>query len=316
MPLLVVVLAPEQSGELTLDEWDSLTACDTVLFETRGHPLETRLAKAGVDTAPLDGDLDPTRDGVALVAQPDSSLVVDLARAGAVISVGAARPPDDLTAAHGARIGRRAARSLGELALVMARLRGPDGCPWDHEQTHESLQVHLLEEAHEVLEAIDRGHTGPELEEELGDLLLQVVFHAQMADDDGRFDIDGVARRLVAKLVNRHPHVFGDTSVAGASEVVANWETIKASEKETRSGPFDDIPAGLPALMAAHKTQKRAAALAPEISASDARTRVDAALANGDIGDALFWLVALARAAGIDAEGALRRATERFKDSF
>jgi MazG family protein len=200
-------------------------------------------------------------------------------------------------------------------------LRGPDGCPWDHEQTHESLQVHLLEEAHEVLEAIDRGRLGPELEEELGDLLLQVVFHAQMAADAGRFDIDGVARRLVAKLVHRHPHVFGDTSVSGAAEVIANWETIKANEKKgeqnkVRAGPFDDMPAGLPALVAAHKTLKRATGIAPEVPSDEARARVDAALAAGDVGEALFWLVAMARAAGIDAEGALRRATQRFTDSF
>lgn len=318
MSLLIVVLASEEAGELTLDEWDALTARRTVLFETPGHPLEGRLAKYGIATGLLDRELDPADDGSALVAEPDSPVVVDLARSGASVSVGAARPPDDLTAGHGARIGRRASRSLGELALVMARLRGPDGCPWDHEQTHESLQVHLLEEAHEVLEAIDRGELGPELEEELGDLLLQVVFHAQMAADDGRFDIDGVARRLVAKLVHRHPHVFGDRDVADAAEVVTNWETIKAGEKRgrKRSGPFDDIPAGLPALLAAHKTQKRAAGMAPQVPVAEARTRVETALAAGDVGEALFWLVAVARGAGVDAEGALRRATERFRDSF
>jgi MazG family protein len=178
------------------------------------------------------------------------------------------------------------------------------------------LQVHLVEEAHEVLEAIDRGQLGAELEEELGDLLLQVVFHAQMAADDERFDLDGVARVLVGKLVHRHPHVFGDTNVSGASEVVANWETIKAGEKKERSGPFDGIPSGLPALVGAHKVQKRAAALGFEPSVEDAREKAGTALAGGDLGEALFWIVALARDGGIDAEGALRKATVRFRDSF
>ncbi|MDQ3983214.1 MAG: MazG family protein, partial [Actinomycetota bacterium] len=224
-----------------------------------------------------------------------------------------------LTAAHGARVGRRAASALGGLALVMARLRGPDGCPWDAEQTHESLRVHLLEEAHEVLEAIDAGATGEHLEEELGDLLLQVVFHAQLAADEGRFDVAGVADRIVAKLLHRHPHVFGDVVVSGASDVVANWEAIKAKEK-VRAGPFDGIPATLPGLLAAYKTQKRAAGLGFEADAATARARLDEALSAPPtpeaVGEALFWLVAVARSAGVDPEGALARATRRFRQSL
>lgn len=316
MPLLVVVLAPDEVGELTLREYDALRERSLVYFETDDHPIRTRLADAGIATAPLDGELDAADHTAALVVAPGSARVRALAEAGAEVSIGSASAPDAVTAAQGAPIARRAAKSMSELAVVMARLRGPGGCPWDHDQTHESLQVHLLEEAHEVLEAIDDGKLGAELEEELGDLLLQVVFHAQMAADDGRFDLDGVARRLVAKLVYRHPHVFSDTEVSGAAEVVSNWESLKEAEKESTSGPFDGIPAGLPALLAAQKTQKRAAALGFDGDPGAAASALQEALAEADLGGALFWVVALARAAGIEPEGALRRATARFQESF
>lgn len=237
MAVVVVAAAASEVGELTLAEWDLLCSQPTVLFEEDEHPLMERLRAEGVSVAPLE---DPVADDdVAIVVAPDSARVLDAARAGADVHVGPSRGPDPLTTAHGARVARRAARSLGELALVMARLRGPDGCPWDHEQTHESLKVHLVEEADEVMEAIDAGQLGAELQEELGDLLLQVVFHAQIASDDGRFDIDDVARGLVAKLVRRHPHVFAETAVSGAADVVRNWEAIKAEEKKQRSRPSD-----------------------------------------------------------------------------
>ena len=317
--LLVVPLAPAETEWLTLREWDLLRACERVVFERPDHPLVERLAAAGVPAGPFDDEPDATQGGWALVADPDSPRVIELARAGATVTAGPAPVPDALTAAHGARFGRRAGSSLGGLALVMARLRGPDGCPWDAEQTHESLRVHLLEEAHEVLEAIDAGATGEELEEELGDLLLQVVFHAQLAADEGRFDVAGVADRLVAKLLHRHPHVFGDVVVAGAAEVVSNWEAIKAGEKE-RAGPFDGIPPTLPALLTAYKVQKRAAALGFTGDAETARAGITEALQAEPgpeaIGEVLFWAVALARSAGVDPEGALARATLRFRESL
>jgi tetrapyrrole methylase family protein/MazG family protein len=201
----------------------------------------------------------------------------------------------------------------------MARLRGPEGCPWDREQTHESLEVHLQEEAHEVIDAIDRGLVGDELEEELGDVLLQVAFHAQLAADDGRFDLAGVAHRVTSKLVHRHPHVFADTQVADSDEVTKNWESLKAEEKQ-RSSLFDDIPPTLPSLLMAYKVQKRAASRGFTADAHKAASEVAAALQGpvdaGSLGDALFWLVASARAAGIDPEGALRHAILRFKDSL
>jgi XTP/dITP diphosphohydrolase len=142
---------------------------------------------------------------------------------------------------------------LLDLVRVMARLRGPGGCPWDAEQTHASLARHLLEETHEVLAAIDAGD-GEAIRDELGDVLLQVVFHAQIAAGDGEWDVDDVAEGLVAKLVRRHPHVFGEVKVSGADEVLVNWEQIKAGEKGGDAGGLeDDIPASLPALARASK---------------------------------------------------------------
>lgn len=257
---------------------------------------------------------DASDERTAMVVAPTSERIVAMARAGAEISSGMSEVPDGLTAAHGSYVGRGAQASLGRLAYVMARLRSADGCPWDREQDHASLTVHLVEEAHEVLDAIDRGSWNEELEEELGDLLLQVFFHAQMAHDDGRFDIAGVAEAIVTKLIARHPHVFGDVEVQTSGEVVANWEAIKATEKK-RSGAFDDVPVGLPALVYAHKIQKRAAGTGFEVSEREALQSANAALREADVGAALFWLVALARARHLDAEGELRREVVRFRDS-
>ncbi len=316
MPLLVVPVAPDEAGLVTLVEWDALSRREKVFFERPDHPLAERLRAAGVEAVPFDDDPPADRDGWALVADPISPRVVELAKAGAEVTSGSAPAPDALTAAHGAYLARRGTAALGALALVMARLRSTDGCPWDQEQTHESLKVHLLEEAYEVIDSIDRGQTGAELEEELGDVLLQVAFHSQLAAGDGRFDLAGVADAIVAKLLHRHPHVFAETDVADAAEVIRNWETIKGEEKE-RTGPFDGLPEALPALLLAYKTQKRASALGFEADPETARKHLDDALRDPvEVGDALFWLVALARSAGIDPEGALRKATAKFRDSF
>ncbi len=319
MSLLVVPLGVEEANQLTLEEWDSLRACARVLFERQDHPLRARLEAAGTTASVLAEEPDPGTERWALVAEPDSPRVLEQARAGAAVNLGASRTPDAVTAAYGARVVRRAASSLGSLAAVMARLRGADGCPWDREQSHESLRVHLIEEAHEVLDAIDRGLLGAELEEELGDVLLQVAFHAQLAAEDGRFDLAGVGDVIVAKLVARHPHVFGEVEVSGADEVVANWEAMKAAGGES-GGALDDIPKSLPALLTAYKAQKRAARFGFRAEEAEAKRRVRAALEAGAsadrLGDALFWLVAVARARGIDPEGALRKATVKFIDSF
>src|SRR5689334_17006999 len=150
-------------------------------------------------------------------------------------------------------------KRLIDLLKVMERLRGPGGCPWDAEQTHRTLGRHLLEEAHETLEAID-AENDERLQDELGDLLLQVAFHAEIARQEGSFDIDDVADGLVRKLIRRHPHVFGDASVDSAAEVLVNWERIKEQERGGEPSAVDhDIPASLPALARAAKVQRRAA---------------------------------------------------------
>jgi len=218
-------------------------------------------------------------------------------------------------------------RRLLDLVKVMARLRGPGGCPWDREQTHETLARHLLEEAHELLDAIDLGDSDA-IRDELGDLLLQVVFHAQMASDDGRWDVDDVARRLVEKLVHRHPHVFGDVEVSGADEVLTNWEQLKAEEAGGRPGVEDEIPVTLPALARAAKVQRRAAGWGFEWRTSGSalaalREEVEQlasadepAGAEEEIGDVLFATVAVARKLGVDAETALRRTIRGFSERY
>jgi len=318
MSLLLVPLAPEESHLLTLGELDELLSCERVLFEHGQHPLRARLEAAGVDCVDLDYDPEPGATNWALVVGPGSRRVLELARRGARVSGGAVPPPDDLTAAHAAPILRRAGAALAGVVAIMARLRSEDGCPWDQEQTHESLKIHLLEEAHEVIEAIDSPDT-EDLAEELGDLLLQVVFHSRLAEQEGRFNVADVASALEAKLVLRHPHVFSDVGVSGAAEVLKNWETIKTTEKG-RSHPFDGIPATLPALLKTAKMQKRAAPLGFSAREGDARAQLTDALAGEvsreSLGEALFWLVALARARGVDPEGALSSHLEEFRASL
>ncbi len=214
-------------------------------------------------------------------------------------------------------------RQLLELVTVMARLRGPGGCPWDAEQTHASLARHLLEETHEALAAIDDGDLEA-VRDELGDVLLQVVFHAQIAADDGAWDIDDVAERLIDKLVRRHPHVFGEVEVAGADEVLVNWEQIEAAVRGGEGDLEDDSPASLPALARASKVQRRAAGFGfdwrtPEAALAKLREEVDEleaaashADAEAELGDVLFAAAAVARRLGVDPESALRRTTSTF----
>lgn len=218
-----------------------------------------------------------------------------------------------------------------ELARIVDRLLGPGGCPWDQEQTHESLKRHLLEEAYEVLEAIDSG-SPDQLREELGDLLLQPVMHAQMARVAGQFDIEDVARGICDKLVRRHPHVFGDRDVADADEVLRNWDLIKQAEK---GGEPESLLAGVPKSMAgllrAHEISKRAARAGfewPDIEAvfaklSEEEAELREALEGGDparveaeIGDLLFTAVNIARWAHVEPEEALRQMLHRFVARF
>ena len=214
---------------------------------------------------------------------------------------------------------------LLDLVAVMARLRGPGGCPWDAEQTHQTLAKHLLDETYELLEAIEAG-TDQDIAEELGDLLLQVVFHAQMGTDAGTFDVDDVASALIDKLVRRHPHVFGDVEVSGAREVVENWDVIKQHEKG-RVSAVEGVTETLPALAYAQKLQRRAGsagfdwtdvsgALAKVREEAEELARADASEKEDELGDLLFAIVALGRRLDLDAEAALRRSARRFRDRF
>jgi tetrapyrrole methylase family protein/MazG family protein len=220
---------------------------------------------------------------------------------------------------------------LERLVEVIDRLLGPGGCPWDQEQTHESLKKHLLEEAYEVLDAIDSGD--PErLREELGDLLMQPVMHAQMEKLAGGFGIQDVAQAIVDKLVRRHPHVFGDTEVKDAQEVLRNWDAIKSTEKgDGRTSILAGVPRGMASLLRAHEISKRAARVGFEWPALEAvfeklreeELELREAIASGDrdlieseIGDLLFTAVNLARWSDVEPEEALRKMLNRFTARF
>lgn len=212
-----------------------------------------------------------------------------------------------------------------ELVAIMARLRGPGGCPWDREQTHASLAGHLIEEAYEVVDAIDHGDDA-HLREELGDLLLQIVFHAQIAADRGAFDIDDVAADLSAKLRRRHPHIYQAVEVGNADDVVRNWETIKEGEGKYAESRLSGIPRSLPALFRSYKMQKKMADVgfdwpdrAGVVEALDAETEEYKQALRGDgdlreeIGDMLFMLGNVARHHGIEPEAALRSANDKIE---
>jgi len=210
---------------------------------------------------------------------------------------------------------------------VVARLRAPDGCPWDRELTWARLRASVLEEAHELLDALDAADAG-KVAEELGDLLLQVALLAQIAAEAGRFRPPDVIARIVEKLIRRHPHVFGDVEVSGTDEVLANWEAIKRAERAANSAaangdaapkrsPLAGIPKGLPALAQAEAYQDRMSRLragaAPDAPWSAlAALPPDAPLAAGVLGQALFELVAWARARGVESESALRQVNAHY----
>ncbi len=204
---------------------------------------------------------------------------------------------------------------LLELVAVMDRLRSPGGCPWDARQTHRSLVEYLVEEAYEAVDAIERDDRD-HLREELGDLLLQVVFHARIAQEDPEapWGIDEVADGIVAKLVSRHPHVFGDVDAATAEEVERNWHALKAKEKG-RESVTDGIPAALPALVLAAKVLARSVTYADELDVppqhQTALDATDGLVDEEQLGDLLLSIVAIGREQGWDAEAALRGAVRR-----
>jgi tetrapyrrole methylase family protein/MazG family protein len=233
----------------------------------------------------------------------------------------------------------RAVASPWAMPWISERLRQPDGCPWDREQTHETLRNHLLEEAYEVYDALGAGAT-PALAEELGDLLLQVVLHAQLAAEEGIFDLTDVNAAIAAKIVRRHPHVFGDAEARTASDVNRQWERIKAAERSAAAGTADgDVPPTakgaldgvsriLPALAASQEMQERAANIGyewPNVEGvldkvheelAELRAAATPAEQAEEYGDLLFVLVNVARWQGIEAEAALRAANDKFRRRF
>lgn len=224
---------------------------------------------------------------------------------------------------------RQDGSTLPRLVGVMQRLLAPGGCPWDREQSLESLRKYVLEEACEVIDAIDSGRRDA-LREELGDLLLQVVFLAELARKEGKFAIDDVIEGIVAKLVNRHPHVFGNLTAKDADEVLRNWEKLKAQEKGQR-GILGGVPRAMPALTRAQRIGEKVSRVGFDWKdARGSRQKVDEeigeldrAVVSGDkaaveeeLGDVLFAIVNLSRHVGVDAEGALRRTIDKFTTRF
>ncbi len=201
--------------------------------------------------------------------------------------------------------------AIEDLLGTMARLRGPGGCPWDQEQTHATLVRCLIDEVSELIDTIDRGDY-PHMREELGDVLIQVVFHAQIASERGEFSFEDVAREIDDKLVRRHPHVFGSGKLDTSEQVIAEWEKIKATEKKNgpvATGVFKELPPRLPALMFAEAVWKQIEKKALPADGVVDRAQVEAMgkqLDEATLGRMLFELTAAARAKGLDPEGALR----------
>ncbi|MDE1162475.1 MAG: nucleoside triphosphate pyrophosphohydrolase [Acidobacteriaceae bacterium] len=226
-------------------------------------------------------------------------------------------------------------QAMGVAVAIMARLRGPQGCAWDREQTFDSIKRHTLEETYEVFDAIER-RDWPALKDELGDLLLQVLFYAQMAQDEGHFTMEDVADNLSAKLLRRHPHVFGEAVAENAEAVVSTWESVKREEKKASAeragtGLLEDVPRSMPAVMEAHKLGSKAskvgfdwpdsAGLFAKLDEEIAELMVEVELGKKEqveeeFGDLMFTAVNLARHLRIDAEGALRGANAKFRRRF
>jgi tetrapyrrole methylase family protein/MazG family protein len=293
--------------------------------------------------SPLPGRHGPRgRDALALLERlyPGDALVARLGPAGGSEGTGGSTTVEELRTADLAGplylppiAPEAAVAGPWAMPFISNRLRQPDGCPWDREQTHSSLRKHLLEEAYEVYDALEGGAT-PELAGELGDLLLQVVLHAQLAAEEGVFDLADVQAAIGRKIVRRHPHVFGDAVARTAADVNRQWERIKADERAADLAPegarsaLDGISASMPALAASQEMQERAAALGydwPDVDgvldkvaeelaelahAADQRDRQE------EFGDLLLVVVNVARRLGIESEAALRAANQKFRGRF
>ena len=294
-----------------------------IVFDAAFDDLTDAEAAERVLEAGRLGDAVYVVPGHPLLGDPSALIVTETARQENIpLRVFAPAPPPTDSSAD-----------FDSLVAVMARLRDPvSGCPWDREQTHHSLRKYVIEEAYEVVEAIDGGDPS-KLTEELGDLVLQVVFHAQLASEAGQFTISDVTRSIVEKLIRRHPHVFGDLNVSGSDQVLVNWEKIKRGEPgyEDRTSILDGIPPALPALMRALEVSKRVVKVGFEwptvsevldkVEEEIRELRVEIAAgeitrAGDELGDLLFTLVNVARHLKIDPEDALRRMTQRFTARF
>lgn len=321
--LVLLVTSPRVApGLLTLRAWDTLRGAAVVLAGPGGHPQLGALTDAGIGwQAAGDEPAGARARSLAGLARSATGPVVwlasedgeeDLIRALGEIAADGRGP--EIEVLHGS-YDLPGARLL-DLVATMDALR--TGCPWDAKQTHTSLAPHLIEESYEALEALESGDAQA-LREELGDVLLQVVFHARIAaerDDGTGYTIDDVADGIVSKLVRRHPHVFGSVKVSGADEVKANWDAIKAAERKAASGMpssvLDGVPFGQPALALAAQLQRRASRAGAPAGLTDLTTA--ASEPDGDLGAELFRLVAKAREAGLDPELELRAAARRYRD--
>ncbi|MDQ1536483.1 MAG: hypothetical protein QOE58_876 [Actinomycetota bacterium] len=302
-------------GLFSRGAWTALAGAAHVLARDEDETQLNAIQDSGIAAAHL-GEQPPS-----VLAR----LLVDRTEDGEVVWIGSADGDEGLTDALAAEVSSRqdppeveilvgsydvpGARLL-DLVAVMDRLRSPGGCPWDAEQTHQSLVPYVIEEAHELAEAIESGDRA-HLMEELGDLLLQVAFHARIAQEDSEspFAIDEVAGGIVDKLVRRHPHVFADVDAETPAEVAANWEQIKALEKPHRTSPLDGIPKDLPALARADKAVGRLV--------TAGRTELaQAAATDDDLGSRLFALVLEARERGQDPEAALRAVVRALEDQL
>ena len=343
--LVLLVTSPRVApGLLSLDAWETIRRADRVVTDDPGHPQLPALRAAGIEvtTWPASAEGDSAgahaRRDEALDRPPDAEArareLLQTANAGRVV-VWLSNPDGDPDLAHALAhlIPSSVARGekapelellpgsydlpgarLLDLVRVMDRLRSPDGCPWDAEQTHRSLVTYLIEEAYELVEAIETGNRD-HLREELGDLLLQVVFHSRIAEEDptAPWSVDEVAAEITEKLVRRHPHVFGDAEASTADHVKADWEVRKTQEKG-RTSAVEGVPLSLPALALAAKLVDRAARNGIDLPTSE-RIELPARIDDDAIGDLLFAVVGLAERHGVDPEQALRDASRRFADA-
>ncbi|MFG2823827.1 MazG family protein [Kitasatospora sp. NPDC048365] len=302
-------------GLLSWPAWEALRSAPRVLAGDASHPQLPAVRQAGVVVEVVERGSAPALARMLVEAAPvlwlggadgDPGLTDALAR----ISVEEAGRVPEIEVLPGS-YDLPGARLL-DLASVMDRLRSPGGCPWDAEQTHASLVKYLVEEAFELVEAIEEGDRET-LREELGDVLLQVFFHSRIAEEhpDDPFSIDDVAGDIVEKLMYRHPHVFGDVEASGAAQVEANWEQLKAAEKQ-RESVLDGVPAGLPALAYAAKLVSRVRR-ANFAGVPDGAYELPAELTERSAGDLLLAVAQRAYDADVDVDAALRAAARRYR---